>query len=116
MRQLGGSIGVAALATLLDQRIAYHRAMLVEHVVSNDPDTVTRVAGLTRSMLAHGFPPEIAHQKALGLLDAAVGSQAAVIAFSDTFWATAALVVISLPLVFLLGKPQAGAMVGGGGH
>jgi hypothetical protein len=31
--------------------------------------------------------------------------------FGDTFWATAALIVVTLPLVFLLGKPQAGAKV-----
>jgi DHA2 family multidrug resistance protein len=75
-----------------------------------------RVSGLTQSMLAHGFSPELAHQKALGLLDAAVSAQSAILSFSDTFWATAALVVISLPLVLLLGKPQPGALVGGGGH
>jgi DHA2 family multidrug resistance protein len=114
MRQLGGSIGVAALATLLDRRMVYHKAMLVEHVVSNDPSTVERVSGLTQSMLAHGFPPEIAHQKALGLLDAAVSVQSSILSFSDTFWATAALVVISVPLVFLLGKPPAGVVVSGG--
>jgi DHA2 family multidrug resistance protein len=117
MRQLGGSIGVAALASLLDQRIAFHRAMVVEHVVSNDPHTVERVGGLTQSMLAHGFPPEVAHQKALGIIDALVNGQSAVLAFSDTFWATAALVLLSLPLVFLLGKPAAGGFSGGGaGH
>lgn len=114
MRQLGGSVGVALLATLLDRRMAYHRAMLVEHLVPNDPHVVERVAGLTARMAAQGFPPEVAHQKALALLDATVGSQAAVLAFADTFYAVGALVLVTIPLVFLLERPTIGAPVGGG--
>jgi DHA2 family multidrug resistance protein len=62
-------------------------------------------------MLAKGLPFNEARQRALALLDATVRQQAAVMSFADTFWATAALIVMFLQLVFLLGKPNKGATV-----
>lgn len=110
-RQLGGSIGVALLSTLLTQREAFHRAVLVEHVGASDPMTLARVDTLTRGLLARGFEPARAHEAALAVLDGAVTQQAAVLSFADTFWATAALVLCCLPLVLLLGKPTSAAEI-----
>jgi MFS transporter, DHA2 family, multidrug resistance protein len=107
-RQLGGSVGVALLTTLLDKREAFHRAVLVEKVTSNDPHTLERVAAYTQAMVARGFPLEAAKQKALALLDGVINMQSAVLSFGDTFWATSALIFCALPLVFLLGKPAQG--------
>jgi len=105
-RQLGGSVGVALLTTLLDQRHVFHRAVLVEHLSASDPGTLDRVAALTASFVSKGAAWADAHARALALLDGAVNQQAAVLSFGDTFWATGALILISLPLVFLLGKPR----------
>ncbi|WP_394826378.1 DHA2 family efflux MFS transporter permease subunit [Pendulispora albinea] len=113
-RQLGGSIGVALLSTMLSRRQQYHRAMLVEHVIPSDTFTTERVDQLTRMLMGKGMVLEEARQKALGLLDATVNKQAAVLSFSDTFWATAALLVVFLPLILLLGKPPKGAKVSAG--
>jgi DHA2 family multidrug resistance protein len=55
-------------------------------------------------MMARGFDGSLAHAKALALLDGSVSLQAAVMSFGDTFWATGALIVLTLPLVLLLGK------------
>ncbi len=108
-RQLGGSVGVALLTTLLDKREAFHRAVLTEKLVPSDPHTLERLAAYTQAMLARGFPIDEAKQKALALLDGVVNVQSAVLSFGDTFWATAALILASLPLVLLLGKPAKGA-------
>ncbi len=103
-RQLGGSIGVALLATLLEQRQAFHRVVLVEKVDAWGPKTLERVAALTAGMVSKGFDLKDAHDKAIALLDGSVSMQAAVMSFGDTFWATGALIVLTLPLVLLLGK------------
>jgi DHA2 family multidrug resistance protein len=108
-RQLGGSVGVALLTTLLDKRVAFHRAVLVEKVSAADPRTIERVAAYTQGLLARGLSPVDAKAKAVALLDGVVNVQAAVASFGDTFWATSMLVVVALPLVFLLGKPPKGA-------
>jgi DHA2 family multidrug resistance protein len=113
-RQLGGSVGVALLATLLADRQAFHRAILVEKLPAAGAATLDRVRVLTSAMVAKGFDAKEAHDKAIALLDGSVSLQSAVMSFGDTFWAVGALVVITLPLVFLLGK--GGGKVDMGGH
>ncbi len=103
-RQLGGSVGVALLTLLLDKRQVFHHAVLNEKLGASDPQVLDRLRGLTGAMLQQGFEPEVAKQKALALLDGLVRQQAAIMSFADTFWATAAIVVVTLPLVLLLGR------------
>ena len=113
-RQLGGSIGVAILTTMLAQRQAFHRTILVEKLAASDGRTLDRVTALTHNFLAQGFEPVDAHQKALALLDATVNQQAAVMSFADTFAVTGLLFLVSLPLVLLLGKRGDPALAAGG--
>jgi DHA2 family multidrug resistance protein len=110
-RQLGGSIGVALLTTLLAQRQAFHRAVLVEKMGAIAPATLSRLATLSAGFQGKGFTAADAQQKALTILDGSVNLQAVVMSFGDTFYATAALLLVSLPLVFLLGKADKGAKV-----
>jgi DHA2 family multidrug resistance protein len=112
-RQLGGAVGVAILTTMLEKRAAFHRSVLVEKMASNDPGTLDRVAAFTQAMVAKGFPLAEAKQKAIAILDGVVSQQSLVLSFNDTFWATAALIVACLPLVFLLGRAKKGADMGG---
>lgn len=113
-RQLGGSIGVALLSTLLSERMAFHRAVLVEKIGASDPLTLARLDGMAASLVARGVDPTEAPQKAIALLDGMVSKQASVLSFADTFWATGAIVLVCLPLVLLLGKPQTAATVDAG--
>jgi len=113
-RQLGGSVGVALLTTLLAQRQAFHRLVLVEKVSALGPDTLARVDAYTGRFLSLGTPMAEAHQQALALLDGAVNVQASVMSFNDTFWATAVLILVTLPLVVLLGKPDRGVKIDAG--
>ncbi len=110
-RQLGGATGVALLTVLLEKRNAFHHAVVAEKLVANDPSVLERLNLLTQGMMGKGLPFNEARQRALAILDGTVKQQAAVMSFADTFWATAALIAMSLPLVFLLGKPNQGAAV-----
>jgi DHA2 family multidrug resistance protein len=110
-RQLGGSIGVAMLSTILDHRMAFHRATLVEHITTTDPRVVERLSTLERVFTSAGSSAAEAHARALALLDGTLMRQASVLSFNDTFWVIAVLVLAFLPLVFLLGKPQQNAAV-----
>ena len=105
-RQLGGSIGVAILTTILAQRQTYHRMMLVAHVGASDQDVIERVRMLAGGFIAKGYDAVTANALALKIIDGSVSAQAAVMSFGDTFWITAVLFVCSLPLVLLLGKPS----------
>lgn len=113
-RQLGGSVGVAALSTILSDRATFHRTMILGHLDAVDPDVQGRVAMLTRAMIAKGADPVAAGKQALAMLDGTVRLQSSIMGFNDTFFITASLIVVTLPLVFLLGKPAAGAKVDAG--
>jgi MFS transporter, DHA2 family, multidrug resistance protein len=115
-RQLGGSVGVALLSTLLGTRTAFHRSVLVEHLAVTDPNVQARIAGMTASLAAKGADAGTAKQQAITLLDGAARLQSSVLAFNDTFFVTAVLVLVSIPLVFVLGKPKAGVKVEAGAH
>jgi MFS transporter, DHA2 family, multidrug resistance protein len=114
-RQLGGSIGVALLTTLLSRRNQWHRTVLVEKLVAGNFTLDGRLSGMIASLQARGFDPAAAKQRALMMIDGLVNQQASVLSFGDTFRATAVLIFATLPLIFLLGKPK-GKMEVSGGH
>jgi DHA2 family multidrug resistance protein len=113
-RQLGGSIGVALLSTLLERREALHTAVVTEKLVSTDPHVLERIAMYTSKFTSLGYTQPDAHVHALKLLEGQVHQQAAIISFGDCFWITAVLIGCTIPLVFLLGRPQRGAKVDAG--
>ena len=102
------------MATLLADRQAFHRAVLVEKVAADAPATMERMRAYVGLFLSKGFDLSLAREKALGILDGSVEVQAAVMSFGDTFFATGCLLVVTAPLVFLLGK--GGGKVDMGGH
>lgn len=113
MRQLGGGVGIAFLATMLDQRQAFHRAVLAEHLTVVDPNVQARLATYAGALTSRGIAPGSSNGAALAMLDGQVRLQAAVMSFSDTFVATAVIILATLPLVLLLGK--GGSSTGAGG-
>jgi len=108
-RQLGGSIGVALLTTLLARRDTFHRSVLIEKVSVNSQLALDRLASYRGLFLSKGFTFDDAQAKAMALLDRTVEVQSLVMSFADTFVATVVLIVVSLPLVALLGKGRGGA-------
>jgi DHA2 family multidrug resistance protein len=115
-RQLGGSIGVALLTTILGVRAFFHYNVLLEHLPATDPNVQSRLTLLTASFAAKGADAVQAKQRAITMLDGAARLQGSVLAFNDTFFITAMLVLVAIPLVFILGKPGAGAKVASGAH
>ena len=107
-RQLGGSIGIAILTTILSSRQAFHRAVLVEKLGVSDVATLNRLKAMTAGLVGQGIDPVEAKRKALLLLDASVGMQSAVMSFADTFWIVATVFLGTMPLLLLLGKGRRG--------
>jgi DHA2 family multidrug resistance protein len=103
-RQMGSSIGIAVITTLLAHREAVHRAVLVEKVTPFSQPTTERIATFTGVFAQQGSDPVTAHQQALGLLDQIVNGQALLLSFADVFRYTAMAFFITLPLLLLLGR------------
>jgi len=105
-RQLGGSIGIALLTMILARREAFHRGVLVEKLGVSDVATQDRVHLLSQSFMARGFDAVSAKITAYRALDGIVQTQSAILSFEDMFKLVAGFVLISLPLVVLLGKAK----------
>jgi DHA2 family multidrug resistance protein len=101
-RQLGGSLGIAAIATLLSHYTAQFRAILAEHLASGDPTTLGRLDMLTRAMIARGADAWTARQRALSILDRELMGQASVIAYSRIYVLSAVLILALIPLLALV--------------
>jgi DHA2 family multidrug resistance protein len=104
-RQLGGSIGIALVATKLITATATHRAALVERITIDDPVTRLQLAGMTAQLRLTSTDDFTAARRALATLDRRVESQAQMLAYRDAFAFLGFVVVGSLPLVLLLRKP-----------
>src|SRR6266550_857750 len=108
-RQLGGSLGIAAIATLLSHYTAQYRAILSEHLASGDPTTLTRMDMLTRAMIARGADAWTARQQAISILDRELMGQASVIAYSRIYVLSAALILALIPLLLLVRHTRSAA-------
>ena len=101
MRQLGGSLGIAIMATLLGRWTTSQRAVLTEHVGATDPITLERLDILTRGAMAHGAPLFQAKLQAVAILSRQIGVQASVIGFSKVYLLNGILLVSALPLLLV---------------
>lgn len=108
-RQLGGSFGIAGIATLLARYTTQLRAMLGDRVTMGDSQSMDRVNMLARGMMAHGADAWTAKQQALRLLDAQLVGQASVISYSRIYLLSALLMLCLIPLLLLVRQTKGAA-------
>jgi DHA2 family multidrug resistance protein len=112
-RQLGGSVGIALVATQLTTATARHRADLVERLSSADPVTQAELARTTAYFRPTSPDEPTAGRRALAALDRRVQAQAQMLAYRDAFAFLGVVVLGSLPLLLLLRRPAPGAAAPG---
>jgi DHA2 family multidrug resistance protein len=100
-RQLGGSLGIAIMATWLSHLRAVERSYVVEHVLRGSAATTERISMFAHGFIAKGYDPLTAHQAATSLLDKQIDLQASVLAFSKIYLYSGVILMASLPLLFL---------------
>ncbi|MBW4474272.1 MAG: DHA2 family efflux MFS transporter permease subunit [Stenomitos rutilans HA7619-LM2] len=110
-RQLGGSIAIAALTTLLDDREAFHRALLLADLTPYNIETTQRLNTLASAVQSRGTDAVTAKQQALAILSQTVDLQASVLAYADLFRVVGVVFLCSLPLLLLLDKGDPSADV-----
>jgi len=106
MRQVGGSFGIAFINTYLDHRDAVHRSNLVSRLGAGEVGTQARLHEISQNLVAHGFSPWEASQRALGVLELTVQRQANLLSYLDAYRLVAIVCFLSIPLIFLAGKPK----------
>ena len=92
-RNLGGSIGLAAIATLQDRRDSLHYSRLVESMPANLPRVQDAV-----------------QQSGLPQLGQEIQRQITVMTYADLFWLLGVALLVTIPLVLVMRplKPQQG--------
>jgi DHA2 family multidrug resistance protein len=113
MRQLGGSVGIAVSATLLDHWTSQARAPLSTNLNPYNPAFVQRLADLTQYMQSQGASAGVAHDKALAVLERTLDLQSSLIGFEKAYYALGLVFLFALPLLFFLKKVKPGAGAGG---
>ena len=111
-RQLGGSLGIAVMATLLTRFTVQQRALIGEHVVAGAPATQARLDLITHGLIAKGMNVVGAHHQALAILDRQISAQASVLAFSKIYLLSGVLLVAALPLLLLFKTGKGRGSVG----
>jgi DHA2 family multidrug resistance protein len=111
-RQLGGSFGIAITATLLSRFTDHAREGLLPHLTAYDAPTRSWLDTVTRNFMRFGGSAGEAEHRALALLNAQVGRQAAVFAFEKVFLIMGITFVAALPLLLLFrtGRARGGGM------
>ena len=86
MRNLGGSFGIAALATLLTQREKFHSNRLGDAISLYNPETQQRVDTLTQLFVSKGTDFNTAQSQAFQAIASTVSRESYVMAFNYCFY------------------------------
>jgi DHA2 family multidrug resistance protein len=105
-RNVGASVGIATVTTLLERRTQAHTARLIEHVNPFSQAYQKMIAGFTALFSSGGSSGPGAAAKATGAVYGVVQRQAAMLAFLDNFKMLGVVFLIVLPIMLMLKKPK----------
>jgi MFS transporter, DHA2 family, multidrug resistance protein len=112
-RNMGGSVGISIVETLLAQRSQKHQSDLAAHLTSTSPAFQSRVHGIVEAMTSAGYSAADATQRAYQMLYGRMQQQAAALAYNDVIFIFAIVCGIMVPLAFLMRKNKPGGSPGG---
>ena len=115
-RNLGGSIGIAMLGTMLTNREHFHSAVIGESVSSLAPATQLRIDQLTQAFMAKGVDAVAAGQQALAAIDRLIRREAYVMAYNDGFVIMAVFLFGCVAVLMLADKVKAPSGASAGAH
>jgi DHA2 family multidrug resistance protein len=101
MRNLGGSIGIAFVTTMLARGAQTHQALMVGHLAPDNPAFVQHLAA-AKNVLGQQTDSVTATKQAYSGLYSLLDQQAHLWAFVDNFYIFGVLALAGIPLVFLL--------------
>jgi MFS transporter, DHA2 family, multidrug resistance protein len=113
MRNLGGSMGIAASTTLLARHGQAFTNTLSAHVTPYDPAARSMLEGLRRMFMAQGADLVTATQRANAAVFGLVARQATMLAFVSVFRLLALIFLLMLPLVLIMRAPRTKEPVAG---
>src|SRR5712692_4958992 len=111
-RNIGGSVGISIVTTMLDRRQQFHLNRMSSHLSAANPNFRKALAGAAAAVgggSGTGSPDAL--HRAYALLQASVLRQASMLAYIDNFWLLGVAILVMVPLVFLMKRPPTGGTI-----
>jgi DHA2 family multidrug resistance protein len=106
-RNLGGSIGIAGLSTVLLEREKFHSNRLGDAITATNLTGRAWMHSTTNYLVVHGVNATAAHADAIVLLGQAVRREAYICAYNDDFLLLGLMLIAGGLLVCLIRKSAA---------
>jgi DHA2 family multidrug resistance protein len=113
-RNMGGSIGISLVETMLSRRSQFHQDRLAGNFSNYSPAFRDSVDRLARQLAHSGSSTADSTQQAYSRLYGMVQQQSSVLAYIDTIKLFAIVCALMVPLAFLMKKPPVGGGARGG--
>jgi len=105
-RQLGGSFGIAVLASFVTVHTQIHRVDLIAPLDPGNPIFLQRLHLIAGNFVAHGYTTFDAWQAALRVIDGQVTRQAAMLSYNDAWQLLLTSFIVAAPAILLLRRPR----------
>jgi DHA2 family multidrug resistance protein len=106
LRQIGGSIGLAVFASMLERNSVQARASIGAHLNPGRPEVMARMMMMQKGLMARGMDAVSAQAASLRMMAGSVMRQAMVLSFDKLFVLASLLFVVALPLLYFLKSPD----------
>jgi MFS transporter, DHA2 family, multidrug resistance protein len=107
-RNIGGSVGISVVTTMLDRRSQMHMTDLSGHLSASNPVLQARLKALGAMVQSHGGGPPGSSPLPYAIIEGAVARQAAMLSYIDCFWFLGVAILCMVPMVFLMRKSRPG--------
>jgi len=105
-RNIGASVGIATVTTMLERRTQFHMGQLMEHVNAMSATVRNTLNGFTAVLISNGATAPDAAGRAHGMVYGMVQRQAAMLAFVDNFKMLGVIFFAVIPVLLLLKRPK----------
>jgi DHA2 family multidrug resistance protein len=105
-RNVGASVGIATVTTMLDRRTQFHQQRLTEHVTNFSAAYRNTFNGMQTKLVAAGSTIAHATDQAHAMIYGTIQRQAAMLAFLDNFKMLGVTFLLVIPVLALMKKPR----------
>jgi DHA2 family multidrug resistance protein len=107
-RNVGGSMGISFVTTLLDRGAQFHQNVLAAHITALSQNAQAVMRSLEQRFIAHGSSAVQALHQAEGMMYAMLQRQAMMLSFIDDFRIMGIVALAMVPFMFILKKAKPG--------
>jgi DHA2 family multidrug resistance protein len=105
-RNIGGSVGISFVTTMLDRRTQKHLSDLMGHLNGGNAQFQSVLRGLAQQFVSHGSSPADAQRQAYAMIQNAVQRQATMLSYLDNFHMLGYAILAMIPMVFLMKRTR----------